>query len=86
MGYYVGLLVRVVALSVSYYLNEAKRQTTTVYGVETATTFHLSQLSDLIGRKTVFLGCTIALSVFTSCFGLSTTFWTLILWFVRHLN
>ncbi|KAF8325691.1 member of major facilitator superfamily multidrug-resistance, DHA1 sub-family [Amanita rubescens] len=50
----------------------------TIAASETATTFHLSQLSDHIGRKIVFLACTIGLSVFISGFGLSITFGGLI--------
>ncbi|KAF8719188.1 hypothetical protein AX14_011361 [Amanita brunnescens Koide BX004] len=51
----------------------------TVYAFEMVTTFRISQLSDQIGRKFVFLACTIGSSVFISGFGLSTTFWDLIL-------
>jgi len=52
----------------------------TLYAAETATTFYLSRLSDQMGRKFVFLACTLGLSVFISGFGLSTTFWALIFW------
>ena len=66
--------------------NEEKQQMSTLYAAETATTFHLSRLSDQMGRKFVFLACTLGLSVFISGFGLSTTFWALIFWFVPCLN
>ena len=57
-----------------------------MFASEAVTTFHLAQLSDQIGRKIVFLTCTLGVSVFISGFGLSTSFRGLILWFVQHLN
>ena len=57
-----------------------------VYATEMVTTFRISQLSDQIGRKFVFLTCIAGLAVFMSGFGLSMTFWELMLWFVRCLN
>ncbi|KAF8719190.1 hypothetical protein AX14_011363 [Amanita brunnescens Koide BX004] len=50
-----------------------------VYAAEMVAMFRISQLSDQIGRKFVFLTCTISLMVFVSGFGLSTTFWELML-------
>ncbi|KAF8737066.1 hypothetical protein AX14_013516 [Amanita brunnescens Koide BX004] len=52
----------------------------TFFAAETITTFYFSQLSDLIGRKPVLLACVFALSISISGFGLSTTFWILIIW------
>jgi MFS family permease len=63
-----------------------KQQISTAYAAEMATTFYLAQLSDRIGRKFVFLACGIGLSVSIGSFGLSTTFWALIIWFVLRLK
>ncbi|KAF8735946.1 hypothetical protein AX14_001153 [Amanita brunnescens Koide BX004] len=51
----------------------------TLVVAETATTFHLSRLSDQRGPKIVLLACTMALSVFMTGFGLSTTFSELVI-------
>lgn len=42
------------------------------------TTLHWSRLSDHVGRKPVLLIGLMGLSISNVCFGLSTTFWTIV--------
>ncbi|KAF8337849.1 member of major facilitator superfamily multidrug-resistance, DHA1 sub-family [Amanita rubescens] len=52
----------------------------TFFAAETVTTFLFSHLSDLVGRKPVLLTCVIGLSICICGFGVSMTFWILVLW------
>ncbi|KAF8341165.1 hypothetical protein F5887DRAFT_1076592 [Amanita rubescens] len=51
----------------------------TFFAAETVTTFLFSHLSDLVGRNPVLLTCVIGLSICICGFGLSMTFWILVL-------
>ncbi|KAF8731157.1 hypothetical protein AX14_005059 [Amanita brunnescens Koide BX004] len=51
----------------------------TTYVAETTTTFHFCRISDYLGRKPVFLASIIGLSICICGFGLSKTFWALVL-------
>ena len=64
----------------------AKEQTSTLYAAEVTTIFCFARLSDHVGRKLVFLACAFGLSISVNGFGLSTTFWALIPWFVPTLE
>ena len=59
-----------------------KRQVSTKYVAETATTFYFCRISDHAGRKPVLLASIIGLSIWICGFGLSRTFRALLLWFV----
>ncbi|KAK2462503.1 hypothetical protein APHAL10511_005473 [Amanita phalloides] len=53
---------------------------TIFFAAATATSFHCCQLSDRIGRKPILLVGMMGLSLSMCAFGLSTTFWALLLW------
>ena len=48
------------------------------YVAQALTTLHWSRLSDHVGRKPVLLIGLMGLSISNMCFGLSTTFWTIV--------
>ena len=79
--YYTGIIVR---LSYSLKGKDAHRanvlQVSAHYAAEAATVLYWSRLSDHIGRKPVLLSCLFGVTVSVIAFGLSRSFWALVLW------
>ena len=56
------------------------------FATQAATVLHWSRLSDIVGRKPVLLIGLFGLSISMYCFGLSKTFWGLVIRFVTLLR
>jgi len=93
IGYYAGLIVsRNVPQSVVAILGQGSQfpsvheyhstlphlQESLFFVVQAFTTLYWSRLSDHVGRKPVLLIGLMGLSISNICFGLSTTFWTIV--------
>ena len=77
VGYYVGLMVSSV-LPVQW-LDLTILKHSLFFISQACTIFHLSQASDRIGRKPIILIGGAGMSIAMYCFGLSRTFWGLVL-------
>ncbi|KAH9027876.1 MFS general substrate transporter [Lactarius pseudohatsudake] len=68
--------------SISPYLNQLMRELPNVslhYAAEAATSFQWNRLSDHVGRKPVLLACLVGTTISILLFGLSHSFWALVL-------
>ncbi|KAJ7690131.1 major facilitator superfamily domain-containing protein [Mycena rosella] len=83
VGYYVGLMVRTSLAGLSEDPTDTAQQSIFFF-TQALTVLHWSRLSDRVGRKPVILVGLLGLSVSMYCFGLSRTFWGLVL--SRSLN
>ena len=78
VGYYVGLMVRYTVQALQYRLLTKLKQS--LFSLTQAfTILHWSRMSDRIGRKPVILIGLLGSALSMYCFGLSKTFWGLIL-------
>ena len=80
VGHYVGIMVSNYSVwAVVAALNGYGFQQSLFFATEACTVLYWSRLSDHIGRKPVILTGLFGLSISMYCFGLSKTFWGLVL-------
>jgi MFS family permease len=79
VGYYMGIIVRFYHAFGERRIQLIASQTSLHYVMEAVTVICLSRLSDHIGRKPVLLACLAGTTVSIVLFGLSRTFWTIVL-------
>ena len=81
VGYYTGIIVRLNYLLKGRDAHRANvSQVSAHFAAEAATVLHWNRLSDHIGRKPVLLSCLFGVIVSVIGFGLSRSFWALVLW------
>ncbi|OJA19926.1 hypothetical protein AZE42_03758 [Rhizopogon vesiculosus] len=85
VGFYVGLLV-CNATTCLINSNALSNQQSLFFATEAFTTFHWSRLSDLVGRRPILLIGLSGISISMYSFGLSRTFWSVILRYVGGLS
>jgi MFS family permease len=83
VGFYVGLLVCNTDTTRLINLNALYMQQSLFFATEAFTTFHWSRLSDLVGRRPILLIGLTGISISMYSFGLSRTFWNVILRYAR---
>jgi MFS family permease len=80
VGYYTGIIVRIsIHLLGERDASDNVRKTSLHFAAEALTTLHWSRLSDRIGRKPVLLSCLAGTIVSMLLFGLSRSFWAILL-------
>ena len=78
VGYYTGIIVRL-AISQSADMDSNAPQVSLQYAAAAATSFQWNRLSDHVGRKPVLLTCLLGTILSLLLFGLSRSFWALVL-------
>ncbi|KAH9054502.1 MFS general substrate transporter [Lactarius vividus] len=79
VGYYTGVIVHLTTFSNRAEVNQTARQVSLHYAAVAVTSFQWNRLSDRIGRKPVLLSCLVGTALSTLLFGLSRSFWALVL-------
>ncbi|KAH9027867.1 major facilitator superfamily transporter [Lactarius pseudohatsudake] len=79
VGYYTGIIVHLTTFSERVEVNQTARQVSLHYAAIAVTSFQWNRLSDHVGRKPVLLSCLVGTTLSTLLFGLSRSFWALVL-------
>ncbi|KAH8985293.1 MFS general substrate transporter [Lactarius akahatsu] len=79
VGYYTGIIVHLTTFSKRVEVNQNARQVSLHYAAIAVTSFQWNRLSDHVGRKPVLLSCLVGTTLSTLLFGLSRSFWALVL-------
>ncbi|KAH9169258.1 MFS general substrate transporter [Lactarius sanguifluus] len=78
VGYYTGIIVRL-TFSKGADVDQTACQVSLHFAAEAVTSFQWNRLSDHVGRKPVLLSCLVGTSLSILLFGLSHSFWALVL-------
>ena len=81
VGYYTGIIVRLNYSPKGRVTHRANvLQESAHFAAEAVTVLYWSRLSDHIGRKPVLLSCLFGVTVSIIAFGLSRSFWAIVIW------